>query len=118
MVPAAPAVAAPLVTEGVATTPVPVPAAPIVRDQVVSAPMIVGDQPARLVAQGVITAAAPAAVAYTVGSRLPANIPLYAIPESAALQVPVVRRYTYAFVNDRVLLVEPISGIVVAELDR
>jgi hypothetical protein len=30
----------------------------------------------------------------------------------------VVRRYSYAFINDRVLLVEPLTGIVVAELDR
>jgi hypothetical protein len=79
-----------------------------------TAPIVAGPQPTEPIAAGRATTAA----AYTVGVQLPANVPLFAIPESAALQVPVVRRYSYAFINDRVLLVEPLTGIVVAELDR
>ena len=79
-----------------------------------TAPIVAGPQPTGPIATGRATTAA----AYSVGVQLPANVPLFAIPESAALQVPVVRRYSYAFINDRVLLVEPLTGIVVAELDR
>jgi hypothetical protein len=79
-----------------------------------TAPIVAGPQPTEPIATGrAITAAA-----YSVGVQLPANVPLFAIPESAALQVPVARRYSYAFIHDRVLLVEPLTGIVVAELDR
>jgi hypothetical protein len=116
--PAAPIVSAPLVTERVLITP-PVAELPLVSEQAVTAPIIAGPQPVGpMVTQRMVTAAAPMTVTYTIGSQLPANVPLYAIPESAALQVPVVRRYSYAFINDRVLLVEPATGIVVAELDR
>ena len=79
-----------------------------------TAPIVAGPQPI----EPITTGRAVTAAAYTVGAQLPANVPLFAIPESAALQVPVVRRYSYAFINDRVLLVEPLTGIVVAELDR
>jgi hypothetical protein len=114
------AVSAPLVTERVLITP-PAPSTPdpLVVEQVIDAPIVAGPQPAGpIVAQRVVTASPPVAATYTVGARLPATVPLYAIPESAALQVPVVRRYSYALVNDRVLLVHPLTGIVVAELDR
>ena len=100
--PAAPPVNAPLVTER------------IVPPVAATAPIIAGPQPTGPIAtQRVITTPT-----YNIGARLPANVPLYAIPESAALQVPVVRRYSYAFINERVLLVEPFTGVVVAELDR
>ncbi len=91
---------------------------PLVTERIVppvatTAPIIAGPQPAGPIATQRITTPT-----YNIGARLPANVPLYAIPESAALQVPVVRRYSYAFINDRVLLVEPFTGVVLAELDR
>ena len=73
------------------------------------APPIV--QPPIVAADEVIT---PAPV--TVGTVLPTNVPLYAIPENVALGVPVTRPYSYAYLGGRAYLVEPASGTVVADV--
>lgn len=54
--------------------------------------------------------------AYPVGSAIPAGVTLAPVPETVAVQVPSVRPYQYAVVNNRVLLVDPVTGTVVADV--
>lgn len=61
-------------------------------------------------------APAQAAVAYRVGTRVPESTRLYAVPEEVAVEVPAVRTYKYMVVNGQVLLVDPATSQVVAEL--
>ncbi|AXK83274.1 DUF1236 domain-containing protein [Pseudolabrys taiwanensis] len=62
-------------------------------------------------------APAPApTVEYSVGTRVPANVELYSVPESVAVEVPAIRRYKYMTVNNRVVLVDPTTSEVVEEL--
>ena len=51
-----------------------------------------------------------------VGTVLPANVPLYAIPENVAISVPATRSYSYAYLDGRAYLVEPASGTIVADV--
>ncbi len=55
-------------------------------------------------------------VEYRVGTRIPANAPLYAVPQEVAVEVPAIRSYKYMVVNGQVLLVDPATSEVVAEL--
>ena len=55
-------------------------------------------------------------VTYTVGSLVPASVPLAPVPRAVVLRVPQVEPYQYAVVNDRVLLVDPATGTVVADV--
>jgi hypothetical protein len=52
----------------------------------------------------------------TIGDQLPATVPLYAMPPRAIARVPSVSGYRYAYVNGRVLLVDPNTDIVMAAL--
>ena len=56
------------------------------------------------------------AVTYTVGSVLPARVELAPLPAPAAVAVPVARPYRYATVDGRVLLVDPATNTVVADI--
>jgi Protein of unknown function (DUF1236) len=62
----------------------------------------------------------PAAPLYrtrtTIGSVLPADIALAPLPATAALRVPSVQPYSYATVDGRVLLVDPVTNAVVADI--
>jgi Protein of unknown function (DUF1236) len=60
--------------------------------------------------------ARPAAPIYAVGSVLPSNVPLYAVPQNAALSVPAAGTYSYAYLGGRAYLVDPASGTVVADV--
>src|SRR5205823_5088453 len=60
----------------------------------------------------VVAAAGP----ITIGTVLPANVPLYAIPENVVLSVPATQTYSYAYLGGRAYLVEPASGTVVADV--
>jgi hypothetical protein len=51
-----------------------------------------------------------------VGTVLPANVPLYAMPQNVALSVPATQPYSYAWIGGRAYLVEPTSGMVVADV--
>ena len=64
--------------------------------------------------------AAPAqpTVAYRVGTRVPEATHLYAVPQDVAVEVPAIRSYKYMVVNNRVLLVDPATSEVVAELEN
>jgi hypothetical protein len=53
---------------------------------------------------------------YTVGSVLPRNTPLYALPQNVALRVPATQSYSYAWLGGRAYLVDPVSGAVVADV--
>lgn len=59
---------------------------------------------------------ASATVEYRVGARVPATAQLYAVPEEVAVEVPAVKTYKYMVVNRRVVLVDPATSEVVAEL--
>jgi hypothetical protein len=61
-------------------------------------------------------APAPPTVAYEVGTRVPNTVQLYSVPQSVAVEVPAVRSYKYMMVNGRVVLVDPATSEVVAEL--
>jgi hypothetical protein len=53
---------------------------------------------------------------YRVGAVLPANVPLYAMPQNVALTVPATRPYSYAWLGGRAYVVDPVSGVVMADL--
>jgi len=55
-------------------------------------------------------------VEYRVGTRVPETAQLYAVPQEVAVEVPAIRTYKYMMVNDRVVLVDPATSEVVAEL--
>ncbi len=61
-------------------------------------------------------APAPAGVEVRVGARIPAGAELYTIPESVAVEVPTVKSYKYMVVNNRVVLVDPATSMVVGEI--
>lgn len=54
-------------------------------------------------------------VEYRVGTRVPRDAQLYAVPETVAVEVPAIRSYKYMVVNDRVVLIDPATSQVVAE---
>ena len=55
-------------------------------------------------------------VEYRVGTRVPADVQLYSVPQEVAVEVPVIRSYKYMVVNNRVVLIDPATSEVVAEL--
>jgi len=71
----------------------------------------------RTIVQQPVAAPAPT-VEYRVGARIPDNVRLYSIPDSVAVEVPAVKTYRYMVVNNRVVLVDPATSQVVAELTR
>jgi hypothetical protein len=78
------------------------PAPAFVMPQVVQPPVVAADE----------IVAAP----ITVGTVLPANVPLYAIPDNVALSVPATQSYSYTYLGGRAYLVDPASGTVVADV--
>jgi hypothetical protein len=53
---------------------------------------------------------------YVVGAQLPASVVLAPVPAATALQVPAIRPYSYARVGGRLLLVDPVTNTVVADI--
>jgi flavorubredoxin len=43
-------------------------------------------------------------------------VQLYSVPQEVAVEVPSIRQYKYMVVNDRVVLIDPATSEVVAEL--
>ncbi len=70
----------------------------------------------RTIVQRPVTTAPPPTVAYEVGTRVPADVQLYSIPQEVAVEVPAIRTYKYMVVNDQVVLVDPATSQVVAEI--
>jgi hypothetical protein len=52
-----------------------------------------------------VRTAPPAGISFSVGAEIPANVELYAVPET--VEVPAVRRYRYTVWNNQVVLVDP-----------
>lgn len=59
---------------------------------------------------------APPTVEYRVGARVPENVQLYEVPDDVVAEVPEIRQYRYMMVNNRVVLIDPATSEVVAEL--
>jgi hypothetical protein len=55
-------------------------------------------------------------IEYRVGTRVPDSVRLYSVPQEVAVEVPAIRAYKYMVVNDRVVLIDPATSEVVAEL--
>ena len=55
-------------------------------------------------------------VEYRVGTRVPESVQLYPVPQEVVVEVPAIRSYKYMVVNDRVVLIDPATSEVVAEL--
>jgi hypothetical protein len=55
-------------------------------------------------------------VPLVVGARMPPSVPLIAVPEPVAARVPAVGPYSYAVLDNRVYLVDPATGIIVAAI--
>jgi len=51
-----------------------------------------------------------------VGTQVPATVLLMPLPSTLVAQVPVVQSYRYAVLNDRLLLVDPETNVVVADV--
>jgi hypothetical protein len=83
---------------------------PIVREQIVTEPVA----PAPVVRDRI----APAGPAYAraVGSRVADAYALAPMPQAVVATVPSVRPYRYMVINNRLLLFDPATGIVVAEV--
>jgi hypothetical protein len=88
----------------VVATPSVVTQPPLVQRQVALRPPIVAADE---------TAAEPI---YTVGSVLPPNVPLYAMPQNVALGVPAAQAYSYAHLGGRAYLVDPRTNTVVEDV--
>ncbi len=56
------------------------------------------------------------AVRYVIGDRVPAEAELAPVPESVVAEVPSVSGYQYMVINGRLLLVDPVTSTVVAEV--
>jgi hypothetical protein len=91
---------------------------PIVRERIVTESVA----PAPVVRERSVNppagpAYAPAGSAYAaVGSRVSDAYALAPMPQSVVATVPAVRSYRYTVINNRLLLVDPATGIVVAEV--
>jgi hypothetical protein len=83
---------------------------PIVREQIVTEPIA----PAPVVRERI--APAGSAYAYAVGSRVADAYALAPMPQAVVSTVPAVRSYRYMVINNRLLLVDPATGVVVAEV--
>jgi hypothetical protein len=59
---------------------------------------------------------APPTVEYRVGTRVPPSVQLYSVPQEVALEVPAIQTYKYMVVNNRVVLIDPATSEVVAEV--
>ena len=108
----------PIVHERIVTEPIA--PAPVVRERVV-APLDAyaygddydGAPPAR---RWVVEPDAYSANAYAVGTRVPPRTQVVPLPPAVVAQVPAVRSYSYVRVAGRVLLIDPDTGVVVADV--
>jgi hypothetical protein len=57
-------------------------------------------------------------VSLVVGARIPQSVPLYAVPEPVAARIPAATPYGYALIDNRVFLVDPATGVIVADITQ
>jgi len=109
---------APIVRERIVSEPVA--PAPVLRERIVMQPVDRYDAYAYVPAPRERIVRPPADVygdyAFAVGSRLPPGTRLAPLPPSVVAEVPAVRPYRYMVVNNRLLLVDPVTGTVVADI--
>jgi hypothetical protein len=55
---------------------------------------------------------------FVVGARMPQSVALYAVPEPVAARIPATAPYSYAFIDNRVFLVDPATDVIVAEVTQ
>src|SRR6266446_8434010 len=84
---------------------------PIVRERIVT------ESVAPVARERIVNPPAASAYAYTVGSRVGDAYALAPMPRAVAATVPAARSYRYMVINNRLLLVDPATGIVVAEVN-
>jgi hypothetical protein len=105
--------AQPVVTERYLTS-------PVARPYVTTEPVVTAPAYAPTTTGMAIVTDAPGgyvpATAIAIGSRIPASVPLYAMPAEAIAAAPTLSGYRYALVGGRVYLVDPSDGIVSAML--
>jgi hypothetical protein len=53
-----------------------------------------------------------------VGARIPPSVPLYAVPGPVLASIPAAAPYSYALIDNRVFLVDPATGVIVAEITQ
>jgi hypothetical protein len=53
-------------------------------------------------------------VPLVVGARIPPSVPLIAVPEPVSARIPVAAPYSYAVLDNRLYLVDPATGVIVA----
>jgi hypothetical protein len=56
--------------------------------------------------------------ALAVGARIPQSVPLYAVPQPVLARIPAAAPYGYALIDNRVLLVDPATGVIVADITQ
>ena len=84
---------------------------PIVRERIVT------ESVAPVARERIVNPPAGSGYAYAVGSRVGDAYALAPMPQAVAATVPAVRSYRYMVINNRLLLVDPATGIVVAEVN-
>ena len=57
-------------------------------------------------------------VQYTVGGSVPSTVVLDPLPESVYVETPGLPRYKYFYVNNQLVLVDPVTSQVVDVIDR
>lgn len=70
----------------------------------------------RTIVQEPVVEAPPPTVEYRIGMRVPPSERLYTVPQSVVTEVPAVRTYKYMVVNHHLVLIDPATSEVVAEL--
>jgi hypothetical protein len=108
----------PIVREQIITEPV----GPVVRERIVTEGVVDAyaygdpyDRP-RYPRRYVVEPDAYSANAYVVGARVPVATRLAPLPPALVAEVPTIRTYRYATFGGRVLLVDPDTGIIVADV--
>jgi hypothetical protein len=86
--------------------------APIVRERIVTETVA----PTPAVRERVVTR--PVVADYAVGSRVADAYALAPLPSTVVASVPATRPYRYMVINNRLLLVDPATGIVVADITQ
>jgi len=53
-----------------------------------------------------------------VGTAVPETLPLTPVPDSIGVEVPALRRLSYAQIDGRFLLIDPATNLVLGEINR
>jgi hypothetical protein len=85
---------------------------PIVKEKIVTESIA----PAPVVRERVVPRVGVDYADYVVGSRVANSYALAPLPQSVVTTVPAVRSYRYMVINNRLLLVDPATGIVMADV--